>query len=144
MIVVGVDGSPNAEAALEVAAAEARLRNEPLRVVAAWEVPSTVYGGGFAPVDTEVFDSFRDRARAVTEEAAKAAGEKAPDVRCEVVVEEGDAATVLLDQAKDATLIVVGSRGLGGFKSFLLGSVSQRVVHHATCPVLVVPAREAG
>ena len=144
MIVVGVDGSANAEAALEVAAAEARLRNEPLRVVAAWEVPSTVYGGGFAPVDTDVFDSFRDRARAVAEEAAKTAAEKAPDVQCEAIVEEGDAATVLLGQAEGATLIVVGTRGLGGFKSFLLGSVSQRVVHHAPCPVLVVPAGEAG
>ena len=143
MIVVGVDGSANAEAALEVAAAEARLRGESLRVVAAWEVPPTVYGGGFAPVDTDVFDSFRDRARGVAGEAAKTAAEKAPDVQCEVVVEEGDAASVLLDQAKDAALIVVGTRGLGGFKSFLLGSVSQKVVHHAPCPVLVVPAVEA-
>ncbi len=143
MIVVGVDGSANAEAALEVAADEARVRGEPLRVVAAWEVPSTVYGGGFAPVDTEVFDSFRDRARDVAAEAAKTAAEKAPDVQCEVVVEEGDAASVLLGQAKGAALIVVGTRGLGGFKSFLLGSVSQKVVHHAPCPVLVVPAGEA-
>lgn len=143
-VVVGVDGSDNANAALDFAVAEARLRSATLRVVAAWNVPPTMYGADFgatfAPLDPSVTDSVREHARSAAEEAAEAARGRAPDVECDAVVEEGDPAAALLEHAKDADLIVVGTRGLGGFKSLLLGSVSQKVVHHAPCPVVIVPA----
>ena len=61
-----------------------------------------------------------------------------PSLEVEALAEEGQPADVLLEQGADAGLIVVGRRGLGGFKSLLLGSVSQQVVHHAACPVVVV------
>ena len=68
-----------------------------------------------------------------------------PSVPCDGEVLEGQPAEVLLERAKDASLIVVGSRGRGGFASLLLGSVSQQVVQHAPCPVLVIrPAKASG
>jgi nucleotide-binding universal stress UspA family protein len=139
-IVVGVDGSECAGAALEFAAAEAALRGARLRIVSAWEVPSAIYGGGFAPLDASVFDGFRERGQAVADQAVATVVKLQPAVECEGVVLEGQPAAILLEQAADATLVVVGNRGLGGFKSLLLGSVSQQVVHHASCPVVVVRA----
>jgi nucleotide-binding universal stress UspA family protein len=67
--------------------------------------------------------------------------ELAPTVECDAAVLEGQPADALLGASKDADLIVVGSRGLGGFKRLMLGSVSDQVVHHAPCPVLVVHPR---
>lgn len=137
-IVVGVDGSEGSDAALDFAAAEATLRAARLRIVSVWEVPSAVYGGGFAPLDASTFDAFRERAQSVAEEAVARVGKLQPAVECEGRTLEGQPAAILLEQAADATLIVVGNRGLGGFASLLLGSVSQQVVHHASCPVVVV------
>jgi nucleotide-binding universal stress UspA family protein len=138
-VVVGVDGSKGADAALEFAAQEAALRTASLRIVSAWQIPIVTYGGGFAPpLNDEAFDSFRVRAQTVADEALARAKELAPSLASEAVAVEGQPAQVLLEQAAHATLIVVGSRGLGGFKSLLLGSVSQQVVHYAPCPVVVV------
>ena len=137
-IVVGVDGSGCAGAALEFAIEEAVLRKTRLRIVAAWQVPAAAYGGGFAPLDDGVFESFRQHAEAVVKEAAEATSSREAALECETRVEEGQPAAILLEHAKDATLIVVGKRGLGGFKSLRLGSVSRHVVHHAGCPVVVV------
>lgn len=138
-IVVGVDGSKGAAAALEFAVNEAVLRNARLRLVSAWEVPVSAYGAGLAPVlDAETVDAFRIRAQQVVEDAHTTVMNLEPSLVAEPVAIEGQPAEVLLEQAADATLIVVGNRGLGGFKSLLLGSVSQQVVHHASCPVVVV------
>jgi nucleotide-binding universal stress UspA family protein len=138
-VVVGVDGSQGAAAALEFAAGEAALRNARLRIVSAWEVPVAAYGGGFAPpVDAETLDAFRVRAQQVADDAHTTVKKLHPSLEGDAVAVEGQPAEVLLEQAADAMLIVVGNRGLGGFKSLLLGSVSQQVVHHATCPVVVV------
>jgi nucleotide-binding universal stress UspA family protein len=140
-IVVGVDGSEGAGAALEFAVAEAALRRARLRLISVWEVPAAMYGSGFAPgVDASTLDAFRERAQTVADDAAATAKKQQPAVECEAKAVEGQPASVLLDEAADADLIVVGNRGLGGFKRLLLGSVSQQVVHHASCPVVVVRA----
>jgi nucleotide-binding universal stress UspA family protein len=146
--VVGVDGSEGANAALRFAIGEAELRKARLRIVAAWGIPIAAFGGGFAPpLESDTLEAFRDGAQRVADEALATAKEQWPSVEAEAVTLEGQPAEVLLAQAADATLIVVGNRGLGGFTSLLLGSVSQHVVHHASCPVVVVhrpPARPSG
>jgi nucleotide-binding universal stress UspA family protein len=144
-IVVGVDGSAGAAAALDFAAQEAALRTARLRIVAAWEVPVAVYADAFAPpIDVKTLDAFRARAQQVADDALAAVKRSQPSVEAEAVAVDGQPAQVLLDHAAEAALVVVGNRGLGGFKSLLLGSVSQQVVHHATCPVVVVRAPAAG
>ena len=139
MIVVGTDGSDGGAAALEFAASEAALRKVQLRIVSAWEVPPALYGGGFTPpMDPGTLDGFRIRAEQVAEDASAAAKKLQPSLDVEAVAVQGQPADVLLARAADAELIVVGRRGLGGFRSLLLGSVSQQVVHYAPCPVVVV------
>jgi nucleotide-binding universal stress UspA family protein len=140
-IVVGVDGSEGGAAALEFAAGEATFRGARLRVVSAWQVPVVAPDGGHfgpAPLDPATWDAFRVRAQQVADDAFAAAKKLEPSLEGEALTVQGHAADVLLEQSADATLIVVGRRGLGGFKSLLLGSVSQQVVQHATCPVVVV------
>jgi nucleotide-binding universal stress UspA family protein len=138
-IVVGVDGSDGGASALEFAASEAALRKARLRVVSAWEIPVAAYGGGFGPpLDPETQDAFRVRGEQVADDASAAVKRLQPSLDVEAVAVPGHPADVLLEQSADAALIVVGRRGLGGFKSLLLGSVSQQVVHHAACPVVVV------
>jgi nucleotide-binding universal stress UspA family protein len=139
MIVVGVDGSEGGAAALEFAAGEAALRKARLRIVLAWQLPVAVYGTDFAPPpDVEMLDSFHARAQEVADDAAARARKLEPPLEVEALAVQGQPANALLAQGVDAELIVVGRRGLGGFKSLLLGSVSQQVVQHATCPVVVV------
>lgn len=141
MIVVGVDGSEGGAAALAFAASEAALRSARLRVVSAWEVPApvAVYGVEFPPpLDPATHEAFRVRAERAADDASAAAKELHPSLEVEALAVLGQPADVLLEQGADCELIVVGRRGLGGFKSLLLGSVSQQVVQHATCPVVVV------
>jgi nucleotide-binding universal stress UspA family protein len=137
-IVVGVDGSETAGEALKLAAAEARLHGARLRIVVVWQVSAAAYGGGFAAFDQRTLDAFPDHAQSVADEAAATVAELAPGVECSTVVLNGQPAEALLGASADADLVVVGSRGLGGFKRLMLGSVSDQVVHHASCPVLVV------
>jgi nucleotide-binding universal stress UspA family protein len=121
-IVVGVDGSNCAGEALKFAAHEAALRKARLRIVCAWEIPPAIYGGGFAPVlDQETLDDFRVGADGVVEEALAQAKELEPAVKCQSRVAQGQPADVLLQEADDADLIVVGNRGHGGFASLMLG-----------------------
>jgi nucleotide-binding universal stress UspA family protein len=138
MIVVGVDGSEGGAAALEFAASAAALRKARLRIVSAWEVPPAVYGGGFAPLDPATLDAFRVRAEQLADDASATVKKLQPSLDVEAVAVAGQPADVLLAHAADAELIVVGKRGLGGFRSLLLGSVSQQVLHYAACPVVVV------
>jgi nucleotide-binding universal stress UspA family protein len=138
-IVVGVDGSVGARTALEFAAREAALRKARLRIVCAWEIPPAVYVGGFAPgLDQGTIDGFRDGAEAVAREAVAAARLLQPAIECEGEAVQGQPAEALLEEARDADLIVLGNRGHGGFASLLLGSVSHQVVQHALCPVTIV------
>jgi len=143
-IVVGVDGSEGARAALAQAASEAMLRGARLRIVCAWGVLPAVFVDGHAPgIDQATLDGFREDAETVVRDALAEAERVQPGVQCEGEAVEGQAAEMLLQEARDASLIVVGTRGRGGFASLLLGSVSQQVVHHAHCPVLVVRVSES-
>lgn len=136
-IVVGVDGSSGAHAALRYAAREAKDKHATLRVVSAWTFPTMAYAGGIAPpIDPTVFE---ERAADVAQEATASAAEEIKEVPIEMVVQEGQPADVLVEAARDADLLVVGSRGLGGFKELLLGSVSHQCAQHAHCPILIVP-----
>lgn len=140
LIVVGVDGSPGARTALEWAAAEARLRGSRLRVVHAWHLPAAAYGsGGFVPpVGINWEDDLEQAARAGLAQALDDTGALLDGIEVERHVDEGSAAVVLTEAAADADLLVVGSRGLGGFKELLLGSVGHQCAQHAPCPVVIV------
>lgn len=137
-IVVGVDGSACAKAALEYAVQEAALRGAQLRIVSAWELTAMTDPGSVFP--PAAIDRLREEAQAAVRDALERAAELQPAVPSEGKVVEGHAARVLIEEAKDASLIVVGNRGRGGFASLLLGSTSQQVVHHAHCPVTVARA----
>jgi nucleotide-binding universal stress UspA family protein len=140
-IVVGVDGSAGARAALEFAAHEAALRDSRLRVVCAWEIPPAIYAGGFAPrLDQQTLDGFREGAETIVNQALATVKELQPAIECGGAAIQGQPAEVLLQGARSAELIVVSNRGHGGFASLLLGSVSHQVVQHAPCPVTVVRA----
>ena len=138
-IAVGVDGSDESVEACAWALGEARLRGVPLRVVHAWQYLPVVAEPLAAlppmPVD-ELVASAHKVAEQVVERATDGA---APGVDVEYRIVEGPAAAAVIDAARDAGLLVVGSRGRGGFAGLLLGSVSQQVVHHAPCPVVVLP-----
>ena len=135
-IVVGVDGSSGARAALRFAVREARLRGAAVRAVTAWRVPAIVYGGGYAPaIDPTMLE---ENASTALEEAIAALGAQASGVEIERVIRVGQPAQVLVEAAAGADLLVVGSRGHGGFAGLLLGSVGQQVAHHAPCPVVIV------
>jgi nucleotide-binding universal stress UspA family protein len=141
-VVVGVDGSPGSSEALHWAITEARFRNVPLRAVHAWTyagplIPSLV---GY-PYSAESFDStVDDRRQAAEEMLGRATSELAETrgIEIERVIAEGSAARVLIEAVEANDLLVVGSRGHGGFTSLLLGSVSQQCAQHAPCPVVIV------
>lgn len=137
-IVVGIDGSDASRRALDWAIAEARLRGAAVEAVHAWHLP---YVGG-APYAAMALDpgSIEEGARRTLDEVVDAADEEGLAQPVERLLVEGPAARGLLDVAKGATLVVVGSRGRGGFAGLLLGSVSQQVTHHAPCPVVIIPA----
>ncbi|RPE31888.1 universal stress protein [Kitasatospora cineracea] len=132
-IVVGVDGSASSERALRWAARQAQLTGEPLRVVLAWQLPPG-YG---MPVDFSDTDFEGQARQALESSVAEALGEH-PGVDVVRRVIQGHPAPVLIEEARDAGLLVVGSHGRGAFTGMLLGSVSGHCVHHAPCPVLVV------
>ena len=138
MVLVGVDGSEGANAALRAAMDEARFRSARLRVISAWEHFPSAGWGEFPPSPQEL-DRPRRQAEEIVRDAISLVRQQAASLECEGQALEGQPAEVLIHEAADASLIVVGDRGRGGFASLLLGSVSQQVVHHAHCPVLVVP-----
>jgi nucleotide-binding universal stress UspA family protein len=137
-IVVGVDGSEHAERALDWAIEEAKLRGCGLNLVSAWHVPAAVYGSvGFAPpVDQSVQETFEEVAEKVAEAAAGRV--RAAGVEAEATVRQGQAAEVLVEVAANAEMLIVGSRGHGGFAGLLLGSVSAQCAHHTPCPLVIV------
>jgi nucleotide-binding universal stress UspA family protein len=137
-IVVGMDGSDHADRALGWAIEEAKLRGAVVKVVAAWHVPAFVYGApGFVPLAGEPLD---DQIRAAAERVATAAAERVrtAGLEADAVVQQGQAADVLVDAAANADLLVVGSHGHGGFTGLLLGSVSAQCAHHSPCPLVIV------
>ncbi|NKZ05224.1 universal stress protein [Actinomadura latina] len=129
-VVVGYDGSEQSEAAVRWAAEEARLRGAPLTVAHAWEMFTAV-----GPMAIPVAD-LRTAAEKVAAEGAEHAREVTGDVHA--VLGRGVPATVLMEAAADAELVVVGARGRGGFTDLVLGSTGVALSAHAPCPVVVV------
>jgi nucleotide-binding universal stress UspA family protein len=138
-IVVGIDGSRHSQRALEVAITEAALRHVPLTVLTVHQVVAGYSGHGVAyPGD----DTLAEKARQAAQEEVDGVLADLGDSRPASVTVQGVSglpAEALLAAAKDADMIVVGSRGAGGFSRLLLGSVSYQVAHHARVPVLIVP-----
>jgi nucleotide-binding universal stress UspA family protein len=136
-VVVGVDGSVSAQGALNWAAAEAASGHRPLRIVHAFSWP--MIGN---PLDlTYVGDlnlGLQSAAEGILAEAEAHARQAAPHIKVTANLFIGPAAPTLLSEAEDADLVVVGSRGVGGFRGLLVGSVSATVAAHAPCPVIVV------
>jgi nucleotide-binding universal stress UspA family protein len=138
-VVAGVDGSEEAWAALRWAVHEAGTRGARLRVVHGWWTPVAVPPVGIVVGETDFAEFEQDTKRMLHEmvDAMVAEADPAPAaVELDAVPEA--AAQALIDRSKGAALLVVGSRGRGGFAGLLLGSVSQQVLHHAPCPVAVI------
>ncbi|MFI7229688.1 universal stress protein [Nonomuraea angiospora] len=135
MIIVGADGSENSRAALEWAADDAFRMRVPLRIVHA--VDRSPYQIRKYSID-DLPDALRREGRRILCEAEVLVHERQLAVEVTTEDVEGSPAEVLREQAKDATEVVVGSRGLGGFAGALLGSVSMKVAGHVPCPVVVV------
>ncbi|HKU56934.1 MAG TPA: universal stress protein [Gaiellaceae bacterium] len=147
VIVVGVDHSRQSKKALRFALEEARLRGARLRVVHAWQygtIGTTGIEGFYTPVVGADLDDVREAAEKALEETLREPLANAGAVEIERRVVEGPPASVLVKESRDADLLVVGSRGHGGFRELLLGSVSQQVSHHAACPVVIVRPRRDG
>jgi nucleotide-binding universal stress UspA family protein len=136
-IVVGVDGSTGSRDALRWAFTEAKLRNDVLEAVIVWQYPITAslptFGAMNTPDDFEV--DARSTLLAILADEGISADAPIPVT---TLVAEGNPARALLDASEGADLLVVGSRGHGGFTGVLVGSISQQCVHHAKCPVVVV------
>jgi nucleotide-binding universal stress UspA family protein len=163
-IVVGVDGSPQAQAALEWAVEEAAFRRASVEAVyvydytPAWQEYAYATGGapaaGYADEETLEPDqleavrarirrdsgSARGRAQALVERVIAALGDTRGVPVEAVVQEDRRPARALLERSRDADMLVLGSRGRGGFAGLALGSVSQQCTHHATCPIVVIRA----
>jgi nucleotide-binding universal stress UspA family protein len=139
-IVVGIDGSPNSQRALDWAMKEAAVQHAPLTVIALHEVMKSSWTGSPVtfPADMPLLEKLRQSADELTQKAASGLGSDRP-ASVNVRVLNGFAAKELIDASQDADLVVVGTRGGGGFARLMMGSVSSQVVHHAACPVVVVP-----
>ncbi len=139
---MGVDGSHNGHKALDWAMREAALRKVPLKVLAVHEVMASFWTGNpvTVPGDAPELDKVRTAVEHAVAEAAEGLGGEQPQV---IVTAINDfPAKALIDASADSDLVVVGNRGGGGFPRLSLGAVASQVVHHAHCPVVVVPSAE--
>lgn len=157
-IVVGVDGSSAAFDALSWAYRQAVRTGDPLHLVTTYETeaPHSPYAASYAYAPdgptaarlSEAESRWREETHRIAQEraermlrdvltAVRAGQEGEPEVTQEVIA-GARPAEILIERSQDAALLVVGSRGLGGFRGLLLGSVSQQCVHHAACPIVVV------
>jgi nucleotide-binding universal stress UspA family protein len=141
-IIVGIDGSRHSQRALEWAVREATLRDLPLTVITVYRTMVGYWGGAVAfPEDHALAEKARKDAQEDTDKVLALAGVARPE-KVTVEAVSGLPAEELVAASRDADLIVVGSRGTGGFARLLLGSVSTQVAHHAHCPVVVIPAED--
>ncbi len=139
-IIVGIDGSHHSTRALEWALREAALQHAPLTVLTVHLVPASPWTGNPVLLEQDADDQEKmlKAAEELTQKALSQLGEARPE---SVTVRSisGFPARELIEESKDADLVVVGSRGAGGFAALMVGSVSSQVVGHAHCPVVVVP-----
>lgn len=137
-IVVGHDGSEHARSALRWAARQAALTGSPLVVVRAWSVSSAPAPAsqrhGYVPPLEDFEHAVLEELRAEVDDDLGSSAE----IPVEYLAPHTDAADALIDAASDAELLVVGARGLGSLRELILGSVSDRCIRHARCPVVVV------
>ena len=140
VIVVGIDHSDGAKAALRFALEEARIRQATLRAVHAWKFDYLGAPGITGTLPPGEYEALHCAAEAALDATLKEVA-NAEGVEVERRVVEGAPTAVLVEESRDADLLVVGSRGLGGFAQLLLGSVSQQCAHHAECPVVIVRSK---
>lgn len=136
--VAGVDGSPSSLAALRWAVRQARLTGGTVDAVIAWQILAVAGGYGGAPLATAAGAGFEDSAKQALEEAVSDVAGPGGGRLVRGLIVPGIPAQVLLDASAGAGLLVVGSRGRGGFAGALPGSVSQHCAHHARCPVVIM------
>jgi nucleotide-binding universal stress UspA family protein len=143
-IVVGVDGSGHSRRALEWAMREAAVRHVPLTVITAHEISAGYWGSAVVyPEDHAVAEHARRAVQLEVDKVLDELGQSRPE-SVTVQVVSGTPAHELLSTARDADMIVVGSRGAGGFARLVMGSVSTQVSHRAHCPVAVIPLEDHG
>ena len=136
-IVVGVDGSEASHRALEWAVDEARRRNATVEAIHAWHQP---FVSGYAYMGEIPLGDYVTEAQGVLDAAIASVDASGVTVESKVIA--GGPSGVLVEEAKGAALLVVGSRGRGGFSGLLMGSVSQQTAHHAPCPIVIIPAAD--
>ena len=139
----GIDGSQSSGSALRWAIRQAGLTGAVVDAVIAWHYPVVAGGAyGLAPMVMAGGFDFKENAEKVLADAISTAVDPGIGVPVRPFAVQGDPVQVLLDASDGADLLVVGSRGHGGFTEALLGSVSQHAVHHANCPVVVIRGKE--
>lgn len=136
-VVVAVDGSPASDNAVRWAANTAAKRGVPLRLASSYTLPQFLYSEGMVPPQ-ELYDDLQRETLSTIDDAREIALSVNPDLLIGHAVAEGSPIDMLLEMSRDAAMIVMGSRGLGGLSGMVLGSVSGAVVSHASCPVVVV------
>jgi len=146
-IIVGVDGSGHSRHALEWAIKEAAVRRSPLTVLTVQQPASAYWGVGAAvpvpcPYDQDLGELALKMAQEETSSAIENIGPEGRPSSVTVRAVVAMPAEALIKAAADAELLVVGSRGVGGFRRLLLGSVSTQVTQHAQCPVVVIPSTD--
>ena len=139
LIIVGVDGSANSRVALQWAYDEATHHGASLTVLMTWHPPTLPQSPPYGALTEKDYESQpKLEALGVLDGLVAELEKRTPEVDLRTAIEEGNPAKVLIERSRGADLMVVGSRGHGGFAGMLLGSVSQHLVAHAECPVVVV------
>ena len=143
-IIVGIDGSAHSRRALEWAIREAGIRLTPLTVLTVSEATADYWGTLTYPGEEDLAEQARKEALEETDRVLDQLNDQPGPPQVAIQAANGLPAEVLLKAASDmdAEMIVVGSRGAGGFKKLLLGSVSTQLTHHAHCPVMVIPSED--
>jgi nucleotide-binding universal stress UspA family protein len=141
-IVVGVDGSPNSERALDWAMREAAAVHVPVTVITVHEVPKSYWGGipVVGPADEALLEKLRQAAEEMTQQALGRLGD-AGAVSAAVRAVNGFVVKELVDASEDADLLVLGARSHTGFTRLVMGSASGEIVQHSACPVVIVPGQ---
>lgn len=137
-VIVGVDGSPSSNAAMEWAAQEAEIRGAALELIHAWNYPNLGYGGYVA-----VLEDFEKDASTLLDEVVASVRSQHPNLKLVSSLLQGPTAQTIMERSKEADMVVVGSRGRGGFSGLLLGSVGQQLVHHCPVPVVIIHLSES-